>query len=403
MAPVLIIDMQTLWLISGVTVLATAATLMFLRSLHDPSAPVIGLHALAMSLGGNALLVAGLTAGEHESLARGVAVVGVGAAAIVACEAVRRLYGAGPRPAVLFTFLFLLVAGAFGFDTLRSDGDLRTAYTEFLVAAATLLTAIRVARARDPAAEVVRRMLVGAGAIYALASVANAVITLRHSLPDSAVASQVDSFALVTMALGALVPMAITGLMLAAVHSRMADELRALATTDPLTRLLSRRVLFDSGEPLLASTRLSGHRVAAMMVDIDHFKQINDVHGHAVGDAVLHHCARQLRAGARAEALAARYGGEEFCLLVPIERERDAFVAAERLRHRIASQPCVVNGTTVQITVSIGVAIHEHGQRLAQLLARADELLYEAKRAGRNRVVSADSPADQPDLALLVV
>ncbi|HEY0877060.1 MAG TPA: GGDEF domain-containing protein [Zeimonas sp.] len=403
MAPVLIVDMQTLWLISGVTVLATAATLMFLRSLHHPSAPVLGLHALAMSLAGNALLVAGLTASGHESLARGVATVGVGAGAIVGCEAVRRLYGAAPRPAMLFAFLFLLVAGAFGFDSLRGDSALRAAYTDVLVALAVLLTAIRVARARDPAAEAVRRVLVVAGAIYAIASIVAAVLAMRDPQSASGMASSVDTLGLVTMALGALVPMAITGLMLAAVHSRMADELRALATTDPLTRLMSRRVLFDSGEPLLASTRLSGRMVAAMMVDIDHFKQINDVHGHAAGDAVLRHCARQLRAGARAEALAARYGGEEFCLLVPIERERDAFVAAERLRHRIASQPCVVKGTSVPITVSIGVAIHEHGQRLAQLLARADELLYEAKRSGRNRVVSADSPADQPDLALLVV
>ncbi|MBW7926268.1 MAG: GGDEF domain-containing protein [Burkholderiaceae bacterium] len=403
MAPVLIVDMQTLWLISGVTVLTAAATLMFLRSLHDPSAPVLGLHALAMSLGGNALLVAGLTADNHESIARGVAVVGVGAAAIVGCEAVRRLYGAKPRPAMLFAFLFLLVAGTLGFDSLRSNGTPRTAYVESLVAVAAVLTAIRVARARDPAAEIVRRALVAAACVYALASIANAVLVLRKPLPAAVPATEVDTLGLVTMALGALVPMAITALMLAAVHSRMADELRAMATTDPLTRLLSRRVLFDSGEPLLASTRLSGRMVAAMMVDIDHFKQINDVYGHAAGDAVLRHCARQLRAGARAEALAARYGGEEFCLLVPIERERDAFVAAERLRHRIASQPCVVNDRTVQMTVSIGVAIHEHGQRLAQLLARADELLYAAKRAGRNRVVSADSPADQPDLALLVV
>ncbi len=403
MSPVLIVDMKTLWLISGVTILATAATLMFLRSLHHPSAPVLGLQALAMSLGGNALLVAGLTANEHESLARGVAVVGVGAAAIVACEAVRRLYGAQPRPAVLFSFLFLLVAGTLGFETLRADNAMRTAFTESLVAVAVLLTAVRVARARDPAAEAVRRVLVAAGVVYALAALVSGTLALRDPTTVSGMASSIDTLGLVTMSLGALMPMAITGLMLAAVHSRMADELRALATTDPLTRLMSRRVLFDSGEPLLASTRLSGRMVAAMMVDIDHFKQINDLHGHAAGDTVLHHCARQLRAGVRAEALAARYGGEEFCLLVPIERERDAFVAAERLRHRIASQPCIVNGAMVQMTVSIGVAIHEHGQRLAQLLARADELLYEAKRSGRNRVVSADSPADQPDLALLVV
>lgn len=403
MAPLLIVDMQTLWLISGVTVLATAATLMFLRSLHHPSAHVLGLHALAMSLGGNALLVAGLAADNHEPLSRGIADIGLGAAAIVGCEAVRRLYGAAPRPSLLFAFLFVLVAGTLSLDAIREDGALRTLFTAGLVSMAVLLTAVRVARARDPAADALRRVLVVAGVAYAVVLLAHASFAVRDPQSVSGAASNVESTELVTMALGALIPMAITGLMLAVVHTRMADELRALATTDPLTRLMSRRVLFERGEPLLAATRLSGRMVAAMMVDIDHFKQINDLHGHAAGDTVLRHCARQLRSGARSEALAARYGGEEFCLLVPIERERDAFVAAERLRHRIASQPCVVDGTTVSITVSIGVAIHEHGQRLAQLLARADELLYEAKRAGRNRVVSADSPANQPDLALLVV
>ncbi len=402
MTHLLIVEMQTLWLISGVIVLATAATLIFLRSLHHPSAGVLGLHALALSLAGNGLLVAGLAAGV-TAFPGAIAEIGIGSAVMVACEAVRRLYGASPRPAVLFAFLFLLVAGTLGFDAVRSSPPARIGYTSLLVSVTVALTTVRVMRARDPAAEALRRALVVAGIAYTLVSIARAGAAFRD--PDFVTMphASASTFELVLMAAFALIPMAITGLMMAVVHARMADELRAMATTDPLTRLLSRRVLFENGEPLLAATRLSGRLTAAMMVDIDHFKRINDIYGHAAGDAVLRHCARQLRSGARAEALVARYGGEEFCLLVPIERERDAFVAAERLRHRVVSQPFSIEGTPVELTVSIGVAIHEHGERLAQLLARADELLYEAKRSGRNRVVSADSPADQPDLALLVV
>src|SRR5690606_16909558 len=143
-----------------------------------PSASVLGLHALALSLGANGLLVAGLSS-STQMLPGAVAEIGIGAAAMVACEAVRRLYGATPRPALLFAFLFLLVAGMLGFESIRSEAPVRVVYTSMLVALTVALTTVRVARARDPAAEPIRRLLVIAGFTYTLVWIARSAVAFH--------------------------------------------------------------------------------------------------------------------------------------------------------------------------------------------------------------------------------
>ncbi len=399
----LIVDMHTLMLFGGAVALATAGALVFLRSLHHPSTTALGLHALALALGGLGLIAAGLAPENRATIVPAIADATIAGSVMLACEAVRRLYGARPRPALLGAIVFALGVGCLGFELVRTDPAARIAFTSALVAIVSSLTAARIARARDPAADVLRRLLVVTG-------FANAMVWLLRSglavealgLPMSDVATA-DALSLGAGSLLALMPVIVTALILMAMHARMADELRALAATDPLTRLVSRRVLFERGRPLLAAVRASDQPLAAMMVDIDHFKRVNDQHGHAVGDAVLRHCARQLREGSRSDSLVARYGGEEFALLVPLARPGDAFVAAERLRHRIAGRPCRADGIEVPVTVSIGVAILRTGQTLEQLLAEADRLLYEAKRAGRNRVCAPAGPGGRPDLALPVV
>ena len=399
----LIVDTHTLWLIGGVIALATAGALVFLRSLHHPSTTALGLHALALALGGTGLVAAGLASDVAGSTVRAIADAMIAGSVMLACEGVRRLFGAAPRPALLIALLVVLVAGCLGLDTLRNDMAARIAFTSVLVATVSWLTAVRIARARDPSAEPLRRLLVLAGLVNAL------VWLLRSGLAAGAVGvlqariEPANDLEVVAASLVVLLSALVTALILMTVHARMADELRALATTDPLTRLVSRRALFERGKPLVAAAHVDDRPLAAMMVDIDHFKRINDRWGHAVGDAVLRHCARQLRDGVREESLVARYGGEEFGLLVPLDRASDGFVAAERLRHRIANRPCQVGDARVSVTVSIGVAIAKPQQSLDQLLAEADRLLYEAKRGGRNRVGTADLPAGRADLALPVV
>lgn len=125
------------------------------------------------------------------------------------------------------------------------------------------------------------------------------------------------------------------------------------------------------------------------MVDIDHFKQLNDTHGHQVGDEVLRVVARTLDEHLRAGDLAARYGGEEFCVVMPGASLEDAVAAAERLRVAITRMP-----VEPRVTASFGVALGPaHGTTPDAITAAADRALYDAKRGGRNRVAVVADPS----------
>jgi diguanylate cyclase (GGDEF)-like protein len=135
------------------------------------------------------------------------------------------------------------------------------------------------------------------------------------------------------------------------------------------------------------------------MLDIDHFKAINDRLGHLGGDFTLKHLTHRLKEMARKDELLARYGGEEFALVLPETDLGGALVCAERLRRAVAERPFEVEGRSYPVTVSVGVASRAAGDpgSAADLLRRADRCLYEAKRAGRNRVASAVRAARPED------
>jgi diguanylate cyclase len=163
-------------------------------------------------------------------------------------------------------------------------------------------------------------------------------------------------------------------------------EARRLASTDPLTGLANRRQLDEALREWLA-----GHRPTCLvMVDLDHFKAVNDTHGHPAGDQVLRQFAAILGEWAGDGALPARFGGEEFALILPLNQVREAVAVAERIRARINQSPMVIRptGQRLSVTASLGVAMASPGELPAQLIERADAALYEAKRGGRNRVCS---------------
>lgn len=169
--------------------------------------------------------------------------------------------------------------------------------------------------------------------------------------------------------------------------NRQNQELQALATTDPLTGCMNRRSFFAAFETQWSSSKRYEHSLACIMVDVDHFKRINDRFGHSVGDQVLRHVAEQLKQLARDTDLVCRYGGEEFCILLPqIDLEKGA-AAAERFRKGIESKPCA----GINVTASVGVSAIQLNARDPQaLLDQADKSLYFAKRNGRNRVTRFD-------------
>ncbi len=170
-------------------------------------------------------------------------------------------------------------------------------------------------------------------------------------------------------------------------QKRLEDDLTRLATTDVLTGAHNRHSFFVRGEAELARARRHRRSLSAMMFDIDLFKQVNDRWGHAVGDEVLAVIGRACRAALRTEDLFGRIGGEEFAVLLPEVAIAAAAAAAERLRERLAGLRVRGNGDKVSVTVSIGVTEFSSGDRgLDDLLKRADDALYTAKRSGRNRV-----------------
>ncbi len=160
------------------------------------------------------------------------------------------------------------------------------------------------------------------------------------------------------------------------------------ALHDALTGLPNRR----AAEARLAVERARAHRSGAplslLMLDIDHFKRVNDRWGHADGDRVLAEVARRIRHEVRAGDLATRYGGEEFLVLLPDTALQAASDVAERIRGAIASEPVALGGGRVVVTASVGVAQLRDGEDNAALVARADTALYRAKQQGRNRCVA---------------
>ena len=177
-----------------------------------------------------------------------------------------------------------------------------------------------------------------------------------------------------------------------------AQQLQRLADLDGLTSLPNRRSCME-----LASNLSNRQPVYSLLViDIDHFKQVNDRHGHQAGDQVLRQLGEQLRLQARQGDLLCRYGGEEFCLLLPETKAAQALALAERLRLQVSQQVFDAgNGMQLAITLSIGVSSSPRAQQaltLDAMFALADEALYLAKRQGRNQVAAAAEPVTEPVL-----
>jgi diguanylate cyclase (GGDEF)-like protein len=172
-------------------------------------------------------------------------------------------------------------------------------------------------------------------------------------------------------------------------------QLYERAARDPLTGLSNRASFLDQVGPLAERGALRGLDLAVILLDIDHFKQFNDTHGHEVGDLVLKKVAEALQQSTRPGDLVARYGGEEFVLAFLVPDASVGSQVAERVRQSIEDRRVELNGESLQVTASLGLVIsHPATSRtFDQLIVSADECLYQAKRDGRNRVVREPSPS----------
>jgi diguanylate cyclase (GGDEF)-like protein len=169
---------------------------------------------------------------------------------------------------------------------------------------------------------------------------------------------------------------------------KLQEELRVLATHDDLTGVLNRGTILGMLERELAHVERKGVPVSIILADMDDFKHVNDMHGHAIGDAVLREAASRLSRPIRPYDALGRYGGEEFLIVLPGCGMSNALVVGERVRLAVGSEPIDTRAGPVTMTVSLGVASVEKGQdsRVDELIQAADDALYRAKRGGRNRV-----------------
>lgn len=168
---------------------------------------------------------------------------------------------------------------------------------------------------------------------------------------------------------------------------RLVGDLERLASRDPLTGIMNRRRLEEEAARLQALSIRGGKPMAIMMLDIDHFKKVNDRYGHQVGDEILRHAATTIQTAIRDYDFFARYGGEEFCILLPAATKEEAMAQGERLRQLYADTPFILDGQPLHSTISIGIAdSSDTDAEFRQLVKVADQALYEAKQAGRNMV-----------------
>jgi diguanylate cyclase (GGDEF)-like protein len=164
------------------------------------------------------------------------------------------------------------------------------------------------------------------------------------------------------------------------------EHVRQVSNRDYLTDLYNRRYFFESGQLLYANALRNHLKLAIAMLDLDHFKQINDMHGHKAGDAVLQHVAWMLKKRFRQSDLVARFGGEEFCILATNMDERHVYRIFDEIRATLAGASIPVETTNIVITASIGVCTTLK-RSLDEMITAADALLYQAKRQGRNRII----------------
>ena len=174
------------------------------------------------------------------------------------------------------------------------------------------------------------------------------------------------------------------------------QALEQASLSDPLTGMPNRRAIMRRLKTEVSRVDRGGLPFALVMVDIDHFKLVNDTYGHDVGDTAIVAVSRTLRQITRDYDVCARWGGEEFLLFLPDSSPESASATGEKLRRGVADVRIPHQGQTVTLTISLGIALHERHTSLDRCIQRADQSLYMAKRAGRNRCHMAETVDEAP-------
>jgi diguanylate cyclase (GGDEF)-like protein len=280
-------------------------------------------------------------------------------------------------------------AAAFATGALLDDVDARIIVVNLLFAAGQVALLALAWKPVEGVGAGARGLFLASFVLGAASLLARAAAPLAW--PDSGDAfpapSAIHAFGLMT---------AYTTILLSSVSFLLLQKERAdflagqLASLDPLTGAFNRRTFIELAAKQLSRARRLDAPLSLVLLDIDHFKRVNDTHGHLAGDEILKRFAEAVRDQLRREDIFVRYGGEEFCLLLPDVPGPGAVALAGRIRRAVTKAAFVADGEAIELTVSAGVAarLDEGPEALDDLIARADEALYIAKNRGRNRVAA---------------
>jgi len=384
--PPAILDPHTLlFAVSLLGFLAASLTLSLARAAAQPRAAVIE-WSRGMSCVGAAVLLLFFRAHLPGFFAYVVANALVLAFPIFALRAYERTFRDARRHDSLRTLYGLQLSGLLVYHLLQTPRELAVVVLcTMLTLEFLLLTRVIANGARD-AGPSIRWTAAGTMALLALLFAIRVVATLAGASPSIDPSAQ-STVQITTLLAASAVLVGSTVSFVLIVHEQQHRTTLEAMRRDEVTGLLTRKAFFDE----LAAAANGNRPFALVMVDIDHFKRINDRHGHLAGDMVLAAVGALILGSIRGQDTAGRYGGEEFCVLLRDCSETEAETFCERLVGAAAQQRvAIASGAEVRFTLSAGCA-ERRGDAIADLLGRTDAALYAAKRAGRNRAVAASN------------
>lgn len=352
------------------------------KKVHGPGYWAVGNLVIGL---GMVLVLMQLDAPKRVFLP-GMALIGAGLSLYI--NGIQAFISKVPNHRIPVAVFFLLMAIDAYF--MLNGSDIRTAVMlGAIIFAAIYLYCARLTFSRDEG--IVGNLYWLTSSLYllmALLMLGRAVYASRVDVAvfDSFAAWPVNAY---TFMLGAVSQFFISSLFVLMLSYKLSQNLESIATIDSLTGVLNRRGLEEAALKMQDICKRINLSMAVLLIDIDHFKKVNDRYGHLCGDDVLRHLAKEIAGVLRSSDVLGRYGGEEFCVFLPNTTEGDAVGLAERIRARIEASPLKTNRASIKTTVSIGVADSVRaGYDFKGLVATADSAMYAAKNSGRNRVMS---------------
>jgi len=380
-------DLRTVFLVGACTTALGAMAFMGLARMYRPAATAMRHYALAlafMAIGLTSLALRGLL---PDSLSYPGTNLSVSIGIVLTTDATLRLFGR-PQPAWSLGVQASVLALLWGW--LGSDPEgvtqrvLATSVVQCGWSSACVL-AIRRSDScgRQPYVRTLALFFTG----YALVHLLRGVAAVLGAPPAAGGVFAPSPAQIGFVLLFALSPIALAMIVQMMLHARISGELHRRATTDELTGLHSRRHFFDLSRERLRGRHDAGAVHHLLMIDLDHFKSVNDRYGHAIGDRALRHAAQVLKMTLKNAGLLGRYGGEEFCALIRSTSVDDAKRTIDELRRALEAAPMRAGPSTIVLTASIGAVQVDDAESLERFLVHADHCVYRAKIEGRNRVV----------------